>query len=107
MLAMSAAMKFLQPPEVVSGFQAYGYQAGQMTALGIVELTCLVIYLIPPLAPLGAILLTGYLGGAVATHVRVGDAFVMPVVIGILVWGALWVRYPGLRVWLPLRTPSK
>lgn len=56
---------------------------------------------------LGAILLTGYLGGAIATHVRVGDAFVAPLVLGIFVWGGLYLRDERLRVLIPLRKPVR
>jgi hypothetical protein len=103
MLLMSAAMKFARPPEVVEGFQKLGYSEDLANGLGILELACTVIYVIPQTAVLGAILLTGYLGGATATHVRVGDPFHMPVILGVLIWGGLYLRDQRLRSLLPLR----
>ena len=86
MLIMSGVMKLLKPPQVVEGFTKLGYDADLALGLAIVELACTAIYVFPRTAVLGAILLTGYLGGAVATHVRVGDAYVIPVVLGVLVF---------------------
>jgi hypothetical protein len=104
MLLMSAAFKFLQPPQFQEGLAAMGWTAQTMFYIGIIEVACVVIYLFPRTAILGAILITGYLGGAVATHVRVGDAFFIPVVLGIIAWLGLWLRDPRLRVLLPLRS---
>lgn len=71
--------------------------------IGLVELACTAIYVIPRTSVLGAILLTGYLGGATATHVRVGEPFFALIVLGVLVWGGLFFRDPRLRELLPLR----
>jgi hypothetical protein len=71
--------------------------------LGILELVCTVLYAIPRTAVLGAILLTGYLGGAIATHVRIGDDFTPPVIMALLLWGGLYLRDARLRALLPLR----
>jgi hypothetical protein len=71
--------------------------------LGIVLLICTVVYAIPNTSVLGAILLTGYLGGATATHVRVGQPFWFPVMIGVLLWAALFLREERLRALIPLR----
>ena len=103
---MSAYMKFAQPPDVAKGFEHLGWPMNLAIALGIVELSCTVLYVIPQTSVLGAILLTGYLGGAVATHVRVGDPIpnvVTPIVLGVLVWLGLFLRDARLRVLLPLR----
>jgi len=70
--------------------------------LGIVELLSTILYLIPRTSILGAILLTGYMGGAIATHVRVGDAFIAQTAVGIFLWGGLFLRYPALRQMLPV-----
>lgn len=102
-LVPSAVFKFIQPADMMKELEKLGWQAGQMTAIGIVELTCVVFYLIPQTAVLGAILLTGYLGGAIATHVRIADDFTPPVIIGVLVWLGLFLREPSLRALLPLR----
>lgn len=103
MLLLSAAMKFIKPPQAVEGMAKFGYPEHLLLALGIVELVCTLAYVLPPTAVLGAVLLTGYLGGAVATHVRVGDVWIMPVVIGVLLWVGLFLREPRVRALLPLR----
>jgi uncharacterized membrane protein YphA (DoxX/SURF4 family) len=104
-LLMSAGMKFAQPPDFVKQFTEHlGYSVGVMRPLGVVELLATVLFLIPRTAVLGAVLLTGYLGGAIATHVRVGDPFVAPLLLGVLIWGGLFLRDTRLRALLPLRT---
>ena len=104
LLLLSAAMKFAKPRAVTEGFEKFGYPERLLLVLGIVELTCTVIYLIPRTAVLGAILLTGYLGGATATHVRVSDpSFITPALCGVLVWLGLFLREPRLRALIPLR----
>jgi hypothetical protein len=102
-LIMSAALKLARPAFVVTDFAKSGYPDNVLLPLGIVELACTILYLIPQTAVLGAILLTGYLGGAVATHVRASENFVAPVIFGILVWLGLVLRDPRLRALLPLR----
>src|SRR5207247_7974832 len=72
-LFVAAIMKFARPGFVVEGMAQHGYPEGLIFGLGVVELTCTVLYLVPQTSVLGAILLTGYLGGATATHVRVGE----------------------------------
>ena len=107
MLLMSATMKFMKPPMVMEGFTKMGYPEHLALTLGIVELACTVLYVFPRTAVLGAILLTGYLGGATATHVRIGEAFHMPVLFGVLVWLGLYLRDPRLRALVPLRKPQR
>lgn len=102
-LLMSGVMKFLQPPEAVEGFEHLGWPLDLAVPLGVVELVCALLYLIPRTTMLGAVLLTGYLGGAIATHVRIGEQFVAPVVLGVLIWLGLFLRDPRLRALLPLR----
>lgn len=80
-----------------------GYPASLVLGIGITELVCTVLYIIPRTAVLGAILMTGYLGGATATQVRVGGGFLFPVLIGAMVWGGLFLREPRLRALIPLR----
>ena len=104
LLLFSAVMKLVQPPPVVEGLAKFGYPAYIPLPLGIVELACTVLYLIPQTAVLGAILLTGYLGGATATHARISDPFLMTILVGIAVWGGLYLREERLRALLPLRT---
>jgi hypothetical protein len=103
MLLMSAVMKFIKPAAVVEGFAHLGFPESLALGLGILELACTIVYLIPQTSVLGAILLTGYLGGATVTQLRVGDPFFMPVLLGVLVWGGLFLRDPQLRELIPLR----
>jgi hypothetical protein len=83
-----------------------GFPESVIVGLGIVLLACVILYVIPGTSILGAILLTGYLGGAVASHVRVGDPLfshvLFPVYLGVLVWGGLFLREPRLRQLMPL-----
>ena len=103
-LLMSGAFKFMKPnEEMVKGLDHIGWKADQLSTLGIVEIACTVLYVIPQTSILGAILLTGYLGGATATHVRVGDPWFAPVIIGVLVWLGLFLRDARLRALIPLR----
>ena len=104
-LLFSAVMKFIQPgkPEEVAKYlDPIGWKLEQLHGLGILELTCVILYLIPQTAVLGAILVTGYIGGIIATHVRIGDFGIAPfVIIGVLIWLGLFLRYPKLRRMLP------
>jgi hypothetical protein len=102
-LTMSAIMKFMLPADAVKGFEHLGWPVSLAIALGIIELGSTILYVIPQTAVLGAILLTGYLGGAVATHVRIEEGFAAPVIIGVLVWLGLWLRDSRLRSLIPLR----
>lgn len=107
-LLMSGAMKVIQPAsiaeETAKGLEHIGWKVSQMSGLGILEIACVIIYLIPQTSILGAILVTGYMGGAIATHVRVGDAFIVQALIGVVFWLGLWLRDPRLRDLLPLRS---
>ena len=103
MLLFSGAMKLVKPVSVLEGFVGLGYPESLALWIGIVELACAVLYVIPRSSVLGAILLTGYLGGATATHVRIGEPFFIPIVLGVLVWGGLYLRDERLRTLLPLR----
>lgn len=108
-LTMSGVMKLLQPKELVDGFQKFGYSLDLAAPIGIVELICTLLYAIPQTAVLGAILLTGYLGGAVATHVRVGDPvsqWLPPVVLGVILWTGLYLRDSRIRELAPWRRLS-
>lgn len=99
----SGAFGLLKPALAAQGFAKYGYPDGSMLRLTIVEIACALIYAIPQTSVFGAILLTGYLGGATATHVRVGEPFFLPVIVGIVVWLGLFLREGRLRALLPLR----
>jgi DoxX-like protein len=107
LLVFSSSMKLLKPVQVVDEFTRLGYPENVIFGLGIVELACAVIYAIPQTAIFGAILLTGYLGGATATHLRAGDPtfnMIMPVILGVLIWGGVFLRDARLRKLLPLRS---
>jgi uncharacterized membrane protein YphA (DoxX/SURF4 family) len=104
-LIFSGVLKLTKPLAVVQGFKKFGYPERLLLPLGIVEIGCTVVYLIPRTSVLGAILMTGYLGGATATHVRMSDpSFIMPVLAGVLVWLGLLLREQGLRPLIPFRT---
>ena len=99
----SALMKIKGGPELAQGMAHLGLRESMVLPLTILEISCVVIYLIPPTSVLGAILLTGYIGGAMLTHWRVGDPFFVHVVLGILVWLGLYLRETRLRDLIPLR----
>ena len=86
MFIVSGILKLLKLEAVKDQFSKLGWDPNLLLGLGILELICAVIYVIPRTSMLGAILLTGYLGGAIATHVRVGEQFIMPAVLGVLIW---------------------
>ena len=101
---MAAVMLVTSPEKMFGGMRTYGYPENAMRPIVIAEITCAVIYAIPRTAVLGAILLTGYLGGAVATHVRAGEStFYFPVIMAVLVWLGLLLRDSRVRRLLPLR----
>lgn len=102
----SAAMKLKGGPEVAQGFGHLALPMSMLLPLAIVELSCVVVYWIPPTSVLGAILLTGYMGGAICSHWRSGDPFFIHVALGIFVWLGLWLREERLRALIPFRTPA-
>ena len=104
MMAMSAVMKFGNSPQLVEGFEHLGWPIKLAMALGILELTCAILYIVPPTSALGAILLTGYLGGAIATHVRIGEPFFVQAGIGVFVWLGLFLRDARVRALIPWRS---
>jgi hypothetical protein len=97
-------MKLAKPTPLVEEFTRLGYGEGHALPIGILEIVCTVLYVIPRTSVLGAILLTGYLGGATATHVRIGDPFFIPIILGVLIWLGLLLRDSRLRALLPLRS---
>ena len=100
---LSASMKLKGGAELTQGMAHLGLPESLVLPLAILEISCVVIYLIPATSVLGAILLTGYMGGAICTHLRVGDPFVVQIGLGIFVWLGLYLREERLRGLLPLR----
>jgi hypothetical protein len=105
MFLVSAFLKFKGGPQLAEGMTHLGIPESMVLPLAVLELTVTAIYLIPPTAVLGAVLLTGYIGGALCTHWRVGDSFIVHIVLGMMMWLGLYLREPRLRPLLPIRTP--
>jgi len=107
-LLFDSVIKFIKPAPVIEASAHLGLPDSLAVVLGIVLLACTAIYAIPRTSILGAILLTGYLGGAVATHLRIGDPLfsqaLFPVYMGVLLWGGLFLREDRLRALIPLRS---
>jgi hypothetical protein len=97
LFAMSAVMKLLGVPVVVEGMTHLGLPLSLIRPLGVLELACVVLYLVPQTAVFGTILLTGYVGGTIVTHLRVGEPPVVQILCGVLFWVALYLRRPRLR----------
>ena len=104
LLLMSAWMKLSRADVAVKGFAEFGFPDHAIIPIGVVELLCTILYILPWTAVLGAILLTGYMGGAVNTHVRAGEPWLVAAVVGVLVWLALYLRDPRVRALAPLRS---
>ena len=100
-LTWDGVIKLVAIAPVTEAFTRLGYPVGVSAAIGIVELVCVALYVIPRTSPLGAVLLTGFLGGAIATHVRVEDPLLthtlFPIYVGLLIWGGLLLRDERLR----------
>jgi DoxX-like protein len=110
-LVFDATLKLIRVPEAVETTTQLGYPANTLLVLGSIEVACLILYLVPRTAVLGALLWTGYLGGAVATHVRVGNPLfshiLFPLYVAALLWGGLWLREPRLAALLPFRSRQR
>jgi hypothetical protein len=107
LFVFTASFGAVKPDIAKQGFAHYGYPEGAMLRITLVEMACALLYAIPRTSILGAILLTGYLGGATATHVRVGEPFFLPIIVGIVVWLGLFLRDDRLRELIPLRSSKK
>lgn len=107
-MLMDSISKFIQPVAVVEGTLELGFAEHHILVIGILGLISVLLYAFPQTSILGAVLLTGYWGGAVATHVRLDDPLfshiLVPVFLGILAWGALWLRDGRLRKLLPFQS---
>ncbi len=106
-LLFDGVIHIMKIPAVVEGFAKAGFPISTAVPLGIIEIICIVLYAIPRTSVLGAILLTGYLGGAVATNVRqqlhLPGYVLFPVYVGVFIWGGLWLRDNGVRSLIPVR----
>ncbi len=102
-LIMDAVMKLMVIAPVVEAQTHLGFPVELSAAIGVLELVCLALHLFPPTSLLGAVLLTGFLGGATAIHVRIGDPFYFPVLMGVLLWIGLILRDERAIALFPIR----
>jgi len=106
-LVFDGVIHIMRIPPVVEAFARLGYSINLAVPLGIIEIACILLYVIPRTSVLGAVLLTGYLGGAVATNLRTGAPLfsnvLFPVYVGVLLWGGLYLRDNALRGVFPVR----
>jgi hypothetical protein len=104
LVLFGSVVKLMKTASVVEGFVRAGVPERLIIPVGIIELVCVIVYLIPQTAVLGAILMTGLLGGATITNLRIGDpTYPMPIVLGMLAWGGLFLRDTRLRELIPIR----
>lgn len=107
-MLFDATIHLMKPAPVVDAFNRLGYPLSASVGIGILELLCLLAYAIPRTALLGAVLLTGLLGGAISTHVRAGspafEAYIFPAMLALMIWGGVWLRDPRLRALFPVRS---
>jgi hypothetical protein len=96
--------KVMHVEKIVEGFRKLGLPQALMAPIGMLEIACVLLYAIPRTNVLGAILMSGYMGGAILTHLRVGEPFVTPIVLGLFVWAGLFLRDERIRMLLPLRS---
>ena len=102
--ALSGVMKIAHTHQVLEGFQHFGYPESTLTVIGVLEVSVAALALIPRTSVFGSILFTAYFGGAVATHVRIGEPmWIGPVLLCVFLWLGLWLREPRLRALVPLR----
>ncbi|NUO50349.1 MAG: DoxX family protein [Polyangiaceae bacterium] len=109
-LTMDATLKLLQVPEAMEGTQTLGWPVEVVFWLGLLQVACLALYLIPRTAPLGAVLWTGYLGGAIATHLRVLNPIfshtLFPIYVAVFLWGGLYLRDARVRALIAPRSAT-
>jgi hypothetical protein len=105
-LLFDAVAKLMRIAPVLAAFTQLGFSTSLSVPIGAVLLLCTILYVIPPTAILGAILLAAYLGGATVTHLRAGQPFYFPIIFGVLVWGGLYLRENRLHAVIPLRSPK-
>lgn len=107
LLLLDASGKLMRLAPVIEGTVQLGYPESAVFSIGLIQFICIVLYMIPRTSILGAILLTGYLGGAVATHVRIGNPLfthvLFPIYVGVFIWAGLFLLDSRLRILIPLR----
>jgi hypothetical protein len=101
LLAATAIMKLVHVPQMVDGITRAGIPEATVPWIALLELSCLAFYVIPRTATLGAVLLTGYFGGAMVVHIIIKESVVPLIILGLLVWGGVYFRFPALRRLLP------
>jgi hypothetical protein len=105
-MLFDATIHILRPPPVVAGFTALGFPLSVAVPIGVIELVCIILYVIPRTSVLGAIFLTGYLGGAIAAQVRIGapmfSTTLFPIYVALFLWGGLYFRDPRVRALIPI-----
>ena len=106
-LSFDTIIKVLRLPVAIEGTMQLGYPESTVFIIGLIQLACLVLYVVPQTSVFGAILFTGYLGGAIATHLRIGSPLfthiLFPIYVAVLIWGGLYAREPRLRAMVPIR----
>jgi DoxX-like family len=108
LVLLGSVMKLMKPASVIQASAQAGLPERLIVPVGLIELTCVIVYLVPSTSVLGAILLTGLLGGATVTTLRIGDpTYPLPILLGMMAWGGLYLRDRRLRALIPLRTPVK
>jgi hypothetical protein len=106
MLVMGGMTALTRQQTAIDGMLEYGYPDGAVQILGAIQVACALLYFVPQTSVLGAILVTAWLGGAVATHVAADESsWFIAVVVGVLAWGGLFLRDPRIRALIPLRKP--
>jgi hypothetical protein len=107
LLALDAGIKLVRAKAAIEGSAQLGFSQDQVFVIGVIAAVCLVLYLVPRTAPLGAVLWTGYFGGAIVTHFRVGNPLLThvlsPIYVSALIWGSLYLRDPRVRALLGKR----
>lgn len=104
--AFDGIMKVIKEPHVIAASAEFGFSANEIVLIGALMLACTILYAIPRTAVLGAVLLTGYLGGALVSNIRAGHPMfecIFPVIFGVLAWGGIFVREPRVRELIPFR----
>ncbi len=108
LILFGSVMKLMRAPSVLEGVGRYGISEQLVVPIGVIELVCAVLYLIPSTSVLGAILITGLMGGATFTTLRIGDpTYVMNIILGMMAWGGLYLRDRRIRELIPLRSSGE